>query len=111
VSTTIEQTVKKYNVRKVAELGLSEDLVRTIINLEDILSDNFNIFIQATRDDEDITSTEVVITDHKTTNNDALILAIQDAAPREATIEIIGFVEAVAYAQEDGFDELLIYDN
>ena len=98
----------KYNTRTIAELDTPQEIILAMINNEEVMQDN-DIFLQDSVNNESVTQTDLVITDFSFQNSDTLILTLVDLTNKELTAEIVEVVSTIMEAQDNGFDNLLLY--
>jgi hypothetical protein len=106
---------RKYNTRQVAEYGVSGTLIELIFNNGILLEEN-NIFSQsALTDISCVRQVELVLSSFETKNNDNLITELASrlvgsSIKEQLTVEIVDLVLAMSQADEDGFTELLVFE-
>jgi hypothetical protein len=106
---------RQYNTRQIAEYGVSRTLIELIFNNGILLEEN-NIFPQSALTDICcVRQVELVLSSFETKNNNNLITElvsrlVGSSIKELLTSEIVDLVLAMSQADEDGFTELLVFE-
>jgi hypothetical protein len=105
---------RQYNTRQIAEYGVSGTLIELIFNNGILLEEN-NIFSQSTLTDICcVRQVELVLSSFETKNNNLITELVSrlvgSSIKEQLTSEIVDLVLAMSQADEDGFTELLVFE-
>ena len=100
---------KNYNTKTIAEIKVSEEVIKALLESKDYLEQKSFIYIQDEINNESTLQITLVVSDWEDSNNDNLIIRLSDKCGSSFLVEIVELVSACCQARDDGFDNFTIY--